>query len=168
MEVKGLEKLNKTISAQLHPFGISKAEFSGEYAYYYDDESVTYQITENEINDLCFIEFVKERFGLEVEFPFILFLLHEVGHHKTTADLGDSVLDFCWTEKERIDEEIQLTETEEDFKRIEWQYFNLPDEIMATQWAVNYIKTHPATVDKMCRAILKALHNFYEINNITE
>lgn len=53
-------------------------------------------------------------------------------------------------------------------KELEWEYFNLPDEIMATQWAVNWIKEHPKKTKKMYKACIKALIDFYETNNVKE
>ena len=44
----------------------------------------------------------------------------------------------------------------------------LPDEIIATAWAVNYAKQHPQKIRKMHNAILNALMEFYTINNLTE
>jgi hypothetical protein len=34
-------------------------------------------------------------------------------------------------------------------KELEYQYFNLPDEIMATQWAVWYAENHTKQIEKM-------------------
>jgi hypothetical protein len=50
---------------------------------------------------------------------------------------------------------------------LEYQYFNLPDEIMATQWAVNYAKKYPTRVQRMWEDIQDALTEFYKAN-ITE
>ena len=41
-KVKGLKKLNKAVSAQLAPFGISKAVCTNEFAYYFGDNKVTF------------------------------------------------------------------------------------------------------------------------------
>jgi hypothetical protein len=70
-------------------------------------------------------------------------------------------------EKKLIDEEMQSAETREDARRIEWKYFNLPDEILATAWAVNYARKHPKKCAKMWRKCEKALHKFYA-KNLTE
>ena len=53
-------------------------------------------------------------------------------------------------------------------KELEFEYFNLPDEIMATQWAVNYIKNNPERVKIMWHNIQKALKKFYKKNKVTE
>ena len=59
---------------------------------------------------------------------------------------------------------MKNAETEEECKKLEWQYFNLPDEIMATQWAVNYAKKHPRIVNKIWKQMQNALVEFYKAN----
>jgi hypothetical protein len=56
----------------------------------------------------------------------------------------------------------------EQSKALEWQYFNLPDEIMATQWAVNYAKEHPRKIKKMIERLRVSLMEFYMANGLTE
>lgn len=166
-KVKGKAKLNKAISAQLEPFGIKKAQLTDEYAYYFDEEKVTFKITENEAGDEWFKEFVAERFGFDVKYPFVFSLLHEVGHHKTEDDVDGSLYDFCIEEKERIHNEMQTADDERS-KALEWQYFNLPDEIIATAWAVRYCRKHPRKVKKMWAEMLIALQAFYITNGLLE
>ena len=164
-KVKGTKVLNKAISKELSAFGIKKAICCNEYAYSYDENTVSYKITENEIEDLWFSEFLKERFNYVDKYPFVMSLLHEVGHHKANDDIAGEVYDFCLAEKERIQEEM-LTAVGEESKKLEWQYFNLPDEIMATKWAVDYAKSHPKKIKKMWKKMRKAFFNFYEKNGI--
>jgi len=163
--IKGYNKLNKTVSAQLKPFGISKAVCSDDYSYLFEKEVVTFKLTENTLEDRWFMEFVKDRFDYNVKYPFIFSLLHEVGHHKTFDDICDSIYDFCDTEKERIDNEMQTADIKKS-KKLEWQYFSLPDELLATNWAVQYCKTHPRTIEKMWNEIVNALQEFYLINGL--
>lgn len=165
MRVKGVRKLNKAISATLEPFEIEGATLSDEYSYDYESASVTYKITENTLEDIWFAEFIKERFDYDVRLPFVISMLHEVGHHKANDEIEGAILDFCLVEKKRIEEEMETADTERS-KILEWQYFNLPDEIMATQWAVNFAKQHPATVEKMWLAMRKAFYQFYRENGL--
>ena len=164
-KVKGAKTLNKTISKELSPFGIKKAVCTDEYSYSYNKAVVTYKLTENTTEDIWFTDFIKERFGYEVRYPFIMSLLHEVGHHKNNDDVVGEVYDFCLAEKKRIEEEMQTANAEKS-KELEWQYFNLPDEIMATAWAVDYARKHPKKIKKMWKKSKKALMDFYEKNGI--
>ena len=164
-KVKGIKKLCKAVSAQLKPFGITAANLSTEYSYVFADGSVTFKITEGSIEDIWFNEFIEERFGYHVENTFIMSLLHEIGHAKANWEIEGAIYDFCMKEKERIGLEMeQYADNLEMQKVIEWQYFNLPDEIMATQWAVTYAQKHPKRIKKMWKQFEKAFHSFYEKN----
>lgn len=168
-KVKGIKKLNKAISAPLiKNFGISKAICSDDFQYSFANETIYFKITEGTIEDNLFNEFIAERFGLEVSNTFIISMLHEVGHHKANDEIEGAIYDFCIAEKERIEEEMREAVTYEDVKALEFQYFNLPDEIMATQWAVNYIKNHPKKVTEMWAIWNKAFKKFYKKNGVEE
>ena len=165
-KVKGMKKLNKAVSAQLAPFGISKAVCSDEFAYYFTDNKVTFSLVEGTFGDKCLTKFFADRFKYDCEFPFVLFLLHEVGHQKANDNIQEDIYDFCLEEKERIENELNDTDDEKEIEKLHNQYFNLPDEIMATQWAINYAKKHPKKVRKMWKKCEKAFHKFYEKNEV--
>ena len=160
--------LNKAITKELAKFGIKNAVCGNEYSYDFDEKIVTFKEREDGLEDVWFTEFIQERFGYEVRYPFIMSLLHEVGHHKNNDDVIGAVYDFCIEEKERIMYETLAADDEETAKALTWQYFNLPDEIMATAWAVNYARKHPKKIKKMWKKSKKALLDFYKENNIFE
>lgn len=166
-KLKGKKKLNKAVSAQLAQFGIKDAKLSTEYSYMWKKERITYKLTET-IEDELFNAFVLDRFGYKVENTFIFSLLHEVGHHLANDEIDGAICDFCNKEKRRINKGMKIAETEEEVKILEYQYFNLPDEIMATQWAVNYAKQNPLEVGVMWACIKQELEKFYKKNGLTE
>ncbi len=165
-ELKGKDKLNKAISKELKPFGISSASLSDEYAYYFEDESVSFKLT-SAIEDKWFNEFIAERFNYVCDVPFVLSLLHEIGHHKANDEIEGAIYDFCIAEKERINEEMQTANADQS-RALEWQYFNLPDEIMATQWAVNYAKEHPKKIQNMWERMKADILAFYAENDLAD
>lgn len=166
-KLKGKKKLNKVVSAQLKNFGV-KAKLSTEYAYYFSKSLVTYSITENTIEDKLFNQFIFERFGYKVENTFIISILHEVGHHLANDEIDGMIYDFCMDEKNRINEAMQETDDYDEIKSLEYQYFALPDEIMATQWAVNFARNNKLECDVMWENIQNALYKFYKKNGLTE
>lgn len=169
-KVKGLKKLNKAISAQLKPFGIDFAVCSDTYQYttFEDDTTmVEFKPTENSIEDGWFRDFIETRFNYKVEYPFVISLLHEVGHHKTLEDISGTVAEFCIAEKERINEEMQIADGHRS-KELNYEYFNLPDEIVATAWAVEWAKKHPKKVKKIWKHCEEAFHEIYRKNGVTE
>ena len=166
-KIKGYKKLNKVVSAPLKQFGIKKAVCGDIYCYCFDSEKIYFKLTVDR-EDRLFNEFVKERFNYDVkEYGFIISLLHEVGHHKNNDDVDGDVYDFCLKEKNRIETEIKNA-TRLKYKKLQCQYFNLPDEIMATAWAVNYAKKHPKKIKKMWHKIQPAILKFYTKNKITD
>lgn len=165
-KIQGIAKLNKTISKQLKPFGITKARLSTDYAYYFNSGKVDYKITDGTIEDRLFNQFVLEKFDYEIEDNFIFSLLHEVGHHKTFEDLTDEEWSYCSQEKDRIEKEMRDAHTRYAVKKLEYEYFNLIDEMLATSWAVEYAKANPRKVVKMKKKSHRALKRFYKKNGV--
>lgn len=169
-KIKGLRKLNKTISAPLNKrFGIKKAQLATSYGYYPSENTIDFQITTG-IEDELFWRFVKKTFDFEVneENNFIFSLLHEVGHAKTNKKLSDDIIDYCNEQKDKIRFKMAKATTRRRVRELEYKYFALPDEIAATAWAVRYAKKHPIIVKRMGREMLKAIMTFYEMNGIFE
>ena len=166
-KVKGLKKLNKAITKQFAQFGIDNVEYTGEYSFIYVDNKITFKITENTVEDKWFAEYVKERFDYKVKYPFVFSILHEVGHAQANDDIYGEVHDFCMEEKDRIIAEMEEADAERS-KELEWQYFNLPDEIMATAWAVKWCKANKKALKELNDNCIKALYKFYEKNSVVE
>ena len=166
-KVKGTKKLNKVIKKQLAPFGIKKVFMDTEWAYYFDEEKISYApIMIDDEQGKAFLNFIERRFGYTTEMPFMLFLLHEVGHHIANDNIVDDIAEFCEAEKERIEKELQETFREDEVMALNDEYFNLPDEIMATQWAVTYMREHPRKVAKMWNEIADRMKKFYDKNEV--
>lgn len=163
--MRGIKALNKAIQTEVEMFGIEKIRMA-DWAYYSTDYSIEYTLIEERVEDLLFLDFVKERFNYIPINSFMLSLFHEIGHHYTydEATESDIIYDFCQNEKDRIEQEMQTATTKRKMKKLEFEYFNLPDEIVATAWAVDYMRNHEAEVEEMWENILKAIHKFYEKN----
>ena len=164
MKIRGLKKLNSVITKQLTPFGIYKALCSDDFSYWYTKEEIHYRL-EQTIEDEWFMDFITETFGYKPTYPFLMSILHEVGHHYTIDDIDTDIELYCEDEKERIENEMQTADAERT-KALEWEYFNLPDEIVATEWAVAYAAEHTAELAEMWAEILEALQEFYKKNKI--
>lgn len=165
-KVKGLKKLNNAIKVALADFGINKFKMNGDWAYYPEENIITYSLLENKLEDIWFNEFVKKRFGYKVKNSFMITVLHEVGHKETLEDIyeSDTVYEFCMREKKRIEKAMENAKDKKECKKLEFEYFSLPDEIIATEWAVNYAKEHEAELMTAWIAIKKALTEFYAKN----
>lgn len=162
-KLKGVKKLNKSISKSMYPFGINATILQDEFAFYFDNNIITFKLTEDN-SDEYFSHFVKQRFNFETNYNFVLSLLHEVGHYKANDEIYGDIYNFCIKEKKRIKEEIEKSEKVSDIIKLSYEYFNLPDEIMATQWAINYMRKHPKKIQKMWKNIDNAIQKFYQKN----
>jgi hypothetical protein len=165
-KLKGVKKLNKKVTKALSAFNVN-AKMGEDFSYFWEKELVTFPVLEwNEFGSQCLVEFIKDRFDVKDVDPFTTFLLHEVGHHMANDEMEGAVGQFCWDEKERIEKELADC-AEDDLeaqKRLHYQYYNLPEEIMATQWAINFIKKNPKKANKILSDCKKAIYEFYEKN----
>ena len=161
MNIKAIRKLNKTISTELGRFGIHSAKVANDWCYYPTKERIDFKIEET-TEDKIFMDFVKERFGFQDKnYSFILSILHEVGHHKTIEDIDGYIYNFCEDEKARIVQEMQSVTDIKTARILEYQYFSLPDEIVATAWAIDFIKAHPRIVKKMQKKFSIAILQYW-------
>lgn len=165
--LKGIKELNEVISAQLKPFGIESASLGAEFCYNNIEETVDYALTETVVDE-WFNEFVADTFGYIVEYTFIISLLHEIGHYYTYDNLSDKMYYKTRKQKNKIEKRLQKIKNEEEEKELHFKYFGLYDEIIATQWAVDFAKKHPKKIRKMWRKIYPAIIEFYTINGITK
>ena len=160
VKLKGVKALDEVFSKMLKGFGITKAKMGSAYCYEWATEEISYQVVHS-IEDNWFDEFVYKRFHTQIH-PMVISLLHEVGHHYTLDDVNGSLNDFCESEKERLKTDMQKAKGERAKKRLEWEYFNLPDEIIATHWAVTYARKHPFQIARMTKVCEKAMKKFYK------
>ena len=167
MEVKNVNKLNNDLKNIFKKFNITKFyPTEDEFECVFEDRVIGYTLISNLPHNDYYIEFVKRHFHYEPIAPFMLFLFHEIGHLYT-----DNPTLNGYTEKKRqklYDLMSDPTVSNELFKSYEYEYFKLPDEIIATAWAVDYMKNHEKEVYKMWKKVYKALQSFYKVNGLLE
>lgn len=160
---KGIKKLNNAVSALFTPFGITSTIMDCCYSYDFEGQFITFNPFET-CEDDFFSNFVEEKFGIKDKMPILTSFLHEVGHHKTCDLLTEEEWDYSFRRKKKIFKKIEKVKDKKRIEKIQWEYFSLPDEFMATEWAVDYIKTHPKKAKKMNAEIEKAFKEFYKEN----
>ena len=119
--------------------------FSDHFCADVDDKVVYVGMEDSPEAQALMHQFVKDEFGVEMDDTLLAFL-HEIGHIMTVDDeelrergILDTVLQLNW-----IDSDADI---EEDFNKYNNLYFRLPGEYQATEWAVNYYKTHKERCD---------------------
>ena len=170
-EIKGLRELNIGFSNIVRPFGINGMVNGEDFQWRPDRNIIEYTLAEFDYRQEWLREFILLTFDYEVENDFMITLFHEIGHSKTYNNLTKEEDDYCNEVKAKIyaianDEDAIVTVDEE--KAYQFEYWNLPDEYLATQWAIEYIKENPDYVNDIWDEINRLLFDFYEINEVTD
>lgn len=118
---------------------------SNEFAYYRNTGEVVYTIYGENIDDFMMFLRTKCDFVDELD-PFMWAVLHEIGHHFTIDNIvNDDEYDPLVTAF------IQVVNCPETFNA----YFYLPEEMAATQWAIDFVTCNP----DMIQAALQSFNN---------
>lgn len=115
------------------------------------DENVIigYDFDEDGFAPIAFTDHVYDCHGYAdvYKFPPELFtVLHELGHYFSN---DDEMIEVDWTMRALISV-ISAPDTLEEYKRVAQNYFDLPTEWAATEWAIEYVKTH----EKICNMFM--------------
>ena len=84
---------------------------------------------------------------------FLWGLLHEIGHIETIDDFDDDEI----AEFHLIKDVPNISDEE---------YYEVPDEFEATDWAANFMRENEALVDSFWAKVQPEIQRFYEVNNI--
>ena len=134
-----------------------KVGFGSDFSYYLAKSYIQYSlmVPSNTTEDF---ERVLADLGCKIKVDqFYSSFLHELGHHETYELLEDDEIDFSESEKNRI------RATMESDHEVNMTYYYLPDEIIATQWAVDFMNEHTDAVIDMINRISPKIHEFYKI-----
>ena len=145
-----MERLDAYLTKWLHSHDYDLEVKSCEDEFFYSDElSLIGVATHSSATDHFFLEYLYS-LGLELDFSnyFIPAFFHELGHYETYDFFEDEDFDD-WREME-----VSLVgkgKTYEDFL----VYFSHPVEKAASEWAVDYINSHPNEIIEMANALNK-------------
>lgn len=102
-------------------------EVGNEFAYYYAESLIVVDPTDN---DDTFLAFARAN-GLDTRVgSFVISFFHELGHNETIDDV-----------EEEFEGDKDTLTTEE--------YFNLEEEWLATEWAIDYCNSHIDIVEQI-------------------
>ena len=163
--LKGKKQINRIMNNYLRKFGL-KAFLDTDFAAYMEDKEVGYALMVADASDKYFIPFC-ESIDKDVKADvFLLSIFHEIGHHMTWDNFSDAQKDKGWAAKEIIEQIIKETDDKEVIARENYNYFNLPEERAATEWGLNYIKTHADEVAGLWRRLQPAIIRFFKKNHL--
>lgn len=160
-KLKGTKEINKILNKFLEPFDCI-ADIGPDFCYWSGSSRIDYTLVVSENQDKWFKEFAHSLMPELNCDIFLLSLMHELGHHETIDDIEDDeeLWRACWEVKK------ELNSKEERTKEDNFTYFNLPDEKMATEWGLHYMKTHPAEISELWNQLQPAILKCYQLNDI--
>ena len=170
-EIKGLETLNKDLTKLLKKYGVSSVTVNCEidgFEYHPEDKSIGISIlsSSENLSYMWFEEFVERRFNFKAMNSFMMLLFHEIGHANTTID---TLNDYFEPKRIKLYERMEKEyDTEAESKCVFFEYFGSVEEIVATAWAVDYMKNNKVEIANLYSKIVKALNKFYKTNNLIE
>lgn len=138
-------------------------KLDADFYYHTEKEKVFFSLLVSERSDRCFKTFINRNYQFEVSSDielFVISVLHEIGHHKTIFKMPDYVYNFSEDEENRIHAELKKNDTDEIYSR----YFYLPAEIIATDWAMKWVKKHPKKFKALAEEVQSLLNDFYAKN----
>lgn len=141
-KLKVLNNFIKTINSKykvLH----DKYEFTSDW----ENGKVWVCFNENKEDDQLFMDYIKEKYNLDID-TFLISFLHEIGHLETeTEELSDNRAIDLFTLEVLFDNN-KITKKEYFTK-----YFEIECESLATEWAIDYYLTH----QEQCKALVKEM-----------
>lgn len=166
-KLKGLKRVNRIINEYLERFGVT-ASLGTDFCCYMEKRHINYSLLVTDHSDKYFKPFVASLAPNLKADTFLVSLFHEVGHVYTLYNFSDADWNFGWDEKQDIDDKIQNC-PEDDEKTVEeqnYRYFNLPEEIAATRWALTYMENYSEDVEEFWAELQPAIMRFFRKNGL--
>jgi len=162
MELIYLDELKKVVADFVEQFGC-KSEMNTDFAYYPNEQIITWSIFMTEKSDRYFQKYVNKAFpDIEAD-SFLWSLLHEIGHHMTYNEWTEEKLDLLKATKADAELKAKKPETE---KLGYYLYFTAEDEWHATTWAAEYMRENSEEVKNFWLKFVEVYNNFLLINKI--
>lgn len=167
-KLRGIKRINKIINKFLEPFE-AECELGDEFAYLPRYSKIKYTLCVSDMQDKAFLAFA-EHLAPDIKCDiFLLSLLHELGHHETgdeydiTQQLG---------EYDRLNATMMLireldANNVKAMAKIALEYFQLPWEQAATEWALDYMRNNKAEIAAFWNKLSKAIQRVYRLNHIS-
>lgn len=150
--LRGIAEINKYIESYVSKWDLY-ASIDTDFAYDPTIDTIFWTVLVSEENDKAFQDFF-EKLGCDVKTDvFVYSIFHEIGHSQTIDLVSDE--DYNYSQDRKADPDITNDE-----------YFNLPDEIIASEWAVDYINNNIDEVENFWNGLIPLLMKFYKRNHI--
>ena len=173
-QLKGIKKLEKKINKAfrdaLYPIGDLPKMYAGtDFVYHTLSEEITFGLAVTEASDRLWKKWLLDNFNLKATNIFVLSILHELGHWYTLDSISEEDYEHCIEQKLEIEQQLDAARPHsKDWNEIYSSYWDLTDEYMATEWAVDWIETNPEAAKTLCNKCNKALVEFFLKNEVID
>lgn len=144
---KEIAAIAEILDSFLKPFDCI-SNFGEEFGFYTASNTVEFALTVKDKHESTFMEFVGKNFPDIHADIFLWSVLHELGHRETEDEFDDDEWEDYMRAIFNCDSDIE--------------YYNLPIEYAATDWAANYMRTHTAEVATLWGKLQPAIINAYK------
>ena len=117
---------------------------------------------EDAVLNRCWAYRLMEDYGFKLtnHNVFLMSILHEFGHAMTVGDFSTKDWNEEFAKKEKIGEEM----TAENFFEKNQEYFKMPTEKAATDWAVNWYRENKKDADVWAHRLNCALKHYEKVS----
>ena len=144
-------------------------KLGGNWVYYNQKSKVEFTLLMD--NDACdtWLKWINERYDFDTDNVIMLSMLHEIGHHVTLNDFIENDLER-WEQELKDEEDIETNLAtavfEKTIENLKKAYHSLPAEVLATEWAIGFWKSHKSRVEKAFEKFCHAAIEFYNANGL--
>ena len=167
-DLMGIEKIDTIINAFLAKIDSSLcAEIDTDFSYWYKPHKISYAIVIDEVSIKHFMNNF-HRLAPDINCdPFLACLSHEIGHAQTCRLINEDEEIYCDNIKREINFEYCNNDVSDERDiELHQKYFDLPDEYVATMWAIEYIRNNVDAIAAFWNELQTAIKEFYQINGI--
>ena len=154
------DRITEILDNFLLPFGTACA-FSDDFVYDTDNKMIYYGLLVQEDADRYFMDFIHSLAPEITIDVFLMSVLHELGHHMTLDQITDEVYEQCFRDKLFLSEMADNPYSSFTMEHIHKEYFNIPVERVATEWAIDYIRGHVEELKALWSELQAAILDFY-------
>lgn len=133
--MKTLDEINKSIEKFFFIYGKVNVVCSTDFYYDFEKNEIGWSFLTVERQDQTFSDFFEKELSCPICNSFIYSIFHEYGHKMTLGDFSEADWDKYQLALDGI-------EGINDNNKKDYEYYKLPIELAASQWAVNFIIAH--------------------------
>lgn len=165
--MKDLYLIENVLNDFLKEFEVT-AEVGKDFCYLWEENKIRVALAVPDFQTIKFMEDFHNR-APEIKLDcFLACFFHELGHCETVDLLTDEEELECFRKRGILNEEAAKTTDEVKLAVICEEYHKLPDEYLATEWAINYIRNNVDKVAKFWADLQKAILTVYKENEVED